>query len=80
MADKNNNHAAAVARYNAKNYKTFSVNLKKEEYEALAQISSRCGIGKSRFLIDLFNNLTEEQKEELVKQYNKANHPTEEVE
>ena len=73
MAQKNNAHAAAVARYNAKKYKTFSVNLKKEEYDELTLISGRCGIGKSRFLIDLFNNLTDEQKEELVKRYGEKN-------
>ena len=63
-----NPHSAAVARYNAKNYNTFSVNLKHEEYEKLMLIAARCGAGKSRILIELLNRLPEDEIIKLLEQ------------
>lgn len=63
---KKSAHSAAVARYNAKNYKTFSVNMKPNEYEKLMQISARCGAGKSRILIELLNNISEDEIVKLI--------------
>lgn len=63
-----NPHSAAVARYNAKNYNTFSVNLKHKEYEKLMLISGRCGTGKSRILIELLNRLPEDEIVKLLEQ------------
>ena len=57
--DYKNPHSAAVAKYNAKNYNTFSVNLKHNEYEKLILVSGRCGTAKSRILIELLNRLSE---------------------
>lgn len=75
----NEAHIKAVAKYNEANYKTISVRLSPEEHETLVLLAGRCGVGKSRIMADLYNRLTEEQKEELVKEYKKE-HPTEEVE
>lgn len=43
-------HSSAVARYNAKNYKTFSVNLKQDEYEALLCVLATTKQSKSGFV------------------------------
>ena len=43
-------HSSAVARYNAKNYKTFSVNLKKDEYDNLLTILATTNQSKSGFV------------------------------
>ena len=67
---KGNAHARASAKYNKANYKTFSVNMKKEEYEKLCLLAGDCRIGKSRILIDLFNKLSDEEIEKLKTQYN----------
>lgn len=45
-----NSHSAAVAKYNANNYKTFSVNLKKDEYEILAYVLGCTNQSKSGFM------------------------------
>ena len=63
---KKSAHSAAVARYNAKNYKTFSVNMRLNEYEKLMQVSARCGTGKSRILIELLNNISEDEIVNLI--------------
>lgn len=65
-----NAHSKAVAKYNKENYKTFSVNMKQEEYDRLCFVSGSCGVGKSRFLIDIFNNLNDEDIAKLISQYN----------
>ena len=64
-------HARAVAKYNKENYKTFSVNMKQDEYDKLCLISGSCGIGKSRFLIDMVNRLDEDDIAKLISEYNK---------
>lgn len=66
--DYKNPHSAAVAKYNAKNYNTFSVNLKHNEYEKLILVSGRCGTAKSRILIELLNRLSEDEIIKLLKQ------------
>ena len=43
-------HTSAVARYNAKNYKTFSVNLKKDEYDDLLSVLGQTNQSKSSFV------------------------------
>lgn len=43
-------HSSAVARYNAKNYKTFSVNLKQDEYETLLCVLATTKQSKSGFV------------------------------
>lgn len=65
-----NPHSKAVAKYNEKTYKTFSVNPKFDEYERLELLSASCKVGKSNILISLLNQLSDEQIAELVKREN----------
>ena len=64
-------HSRAVAKYNKENYKTFSVNMRQDEYEKLCLISGSCGIGKSRLLIDMVNRLNDDDIAKLISEYNK---------
>lgn len=65
-------HIKAVAKYNAKNYKTFSVNMKPEDYEKLLLVSENAGTGKSRLLIECFKYINENNIdiEEWIKEKN----------
>ena len=78
-----NPHSKAVAKYNEKTYKTFSINPKIDEYKRLEFLSASCGVGKSNILISLLNQLSDEQIAELVKKDNEPlnkDHPAEETE
>ena len=70
---KRNNvaHSRAVAKYNKENYKTFSVNMRQDEYDKLCLISGSCGIGKSRLLIDMVNRLNDDDIANLISEYKK---------
>lgn len=44
-------HTRASAKYNAKTYKTFTVNAKIADYEQITAVSSAAGMSKAGFLI-----------------------------
>ena len=69
MDNNNSNksaHAIAVAKYNAKNYKTFSVNMKHDDYQKLIVLSGLCKTSKSGLIIKLIQNLSDNEIIEVV--------------
>ncbi len=44
-------HTRASAKYNAKTYKTFTVNAKIAEYEQITAVASSIGMSKAGFLL-----------------------------
>ncbi len=44
-------HTRASAKYNAKTYKTFTVNARIADYEQITTVSNSCGMSKAGFLI-----------------------------
>lgn len=67
---KSNSHSKAVAKYNAKRYNTFTVNMKKEDYKDLEELAGKCGVSKARIMIDLVTKLDDKEKECLISEYN----------
>ena len=48
-------HAKASAKYNAKTYKTFTVNAKFAEYDKISEYCEKTGISKAKLLLKAAN-------------------------
>ncbi len=63
MNDKKEfNQQQYIKEYNKEHYKTFKVELKKEEKEELDELLKKLGITKAAFLRDAIKNLNETKK------------------
>lgn len=56
------NQQQYIKEYNQEHYKTFKVELKKEEKEELDELLKKLGITKASFLRDAIKNLKETKK------------------
>lgn len=54
-------HSRAVSKYNKINYKTFSVNLKLDDYKRLEEYCLSHGISKNKFITDCCKHFLENE-------------------